>query len=189
MKKRNRLFGCSEAEREYCLQLNELRHIYLFDEIGPESSEEFIKALHHLERKSNKPITIFINSPGGGCADGFAIIDAILNSKCVITTVATGEVCSMAPGVFIAGRKRLITKNTFLMFHPITTYSSDYIQFAKSALKNAEKIEEVYDKYILDRTKMPKRLLQAAKNKEVWLNSKEAIEYGIAHDYYKGDKK
>ena len=189
MKKRNRLFSCSEEERKLCELRDETRHIYLFDEIGPESAEEFIRTLHHLEKRNNKPITVFINSPGGGCADGFAIIDAILASKCLIKTVAIGEICSMAPGVFIAGKKRYITKNTFVMFHPITTYSSDYIQFAKSALKNAENIELVYDKYILERTKMPKRLLQQAKNKEVWLNAKETIEYGIAHGYYEGEAK
>ena len=187
--KKNQLFKCSEAKRKLCEEKNEPRHIYLFDEIGPESAEGFIKKLHYFEKKSKGPITVFINSPGGGCADGFAIIDAILTSKNLIITVAIGEICSMAPGVFIAGKKRYITKNTFVMFHPITTYSSDYISFAKSALKNAEKIEEVYDKYVLERTKMPKRLLQSAKNKEVWLNAKEAIEYGIANDYYKGDIK
>lgn len=187
--KSNHLFRRDEEERRQNEQLDDLRHIYLFDEIGPESSEELIRKLHYLEKKSNKPITVFINSPGGGCADGFAIIDALLLSKCLIITVAIGEICSMAPGVFIAGKKRYVTEHTLIMFHPITTYSSDYISFAKSALKNAEKIEAVYDKYILDRTKFPKRLLQSAKNKEVWLTAKEAIDYGIAHGYYKGEKK
>lgn len=187
--KKNRLFGCSEEDRKRCDLRDEQRHIYLFDEIGPESSEEFIMALHHLEKKANKIITVFINSPGGDCASGFAMIDALLESKCEIHTVALGEICSMAPGIFIAGKKRYISKNTFVMFHPITTYSSDYIQFAKSRLKNAENIELIYDKYILERTKMPKRLLQAAKNKEVWLTSKEAVDYGIAQYYYKGETK
>ena len=186
---KNNLFTCDKEKKKYCDLKDESRCIYLFDEIGPDSSEEFIKKLHYLEKKSKKPITVFINSPGGGCADGFAIIDALLLSKCPITTVAIGEICSMAPGVFIAGKRRLVTEHTFIMFHPITTYSSDYIQFAKSALKNAEKIEEMYDKYILARTKMPKRLLQSAKNKEVWLSSKESIEYGVAQGYYKGDIK
>jgi len=187
--KKNHLFRDNEDKKKYGDYKDEPRHIYLFDEIGPESSEEFIKRLHYLEKKSNKPITVFINSPGGDCADGFAIIDALLVSKCLIITVAIGEICSMAPGIFIAGKKRYISKNAFAMFHPITTYSSDYIQFAKSALKNAEKIEEMYDKYILERTKMTKRLLQTAKNKELWLNSKEIIDYGIAHSYYKGETK
>lgn len=188
--KKNHLFGHNKKENEkYYEQKDEPRHIYLFDEISAETSEEFIMRLHYLEKKSNKPITVFINSPGGDCASGFAIIDALLSSKCLIITVAIGEICSMAPGVFIAGKKRYIAKYTFVMFHPITTYSSDYIQFAKSRLKNAEEIESVYDKYILERTKMPKRLLQSAKNKEVWLNSKETIEYGIAQDYYKGEIK
>jgi ATP-dependent Clp protease protease subunit len=187
--KKNHLFRDNEDKKKYGDYKDEPRHIYLFDEIGPDSSEEFIKKLHYLEKKSKKPITVFINSPGGGCADGFAVIDALLLSKCLIITVAIGEICSMAPGIFIAGKRRYVTEHTFIMFHPITTYNSDYIQFAKSALKNAEKIEEMYDKYILERTKMPKRLLQSAKNKEVWLNSKEAIEYGIAHSYYKGEIK
>jgi ATP-dependent Clp protease protease subunit len=186
---KNYLSDNDKETKKYSEYKNNLRHIYLFDEICLDISEEFLKKLHHLEEKSNKSITVFINSPGGDSASGFAIIDALLLSKCNIITVAIGEICSMAPAVFIAGKERYITKNTFVMFHPITTYSSDYIEFAKSRLKNAEELEKVYDKYILERTKIPKRLLQSAKNKEVWLNSKEAIEYGIAQDYYKGEIK
>lgn len=186
---KTKIFGRDADERKKADIKDDSRCIYLFEEICGDSAEDLIRRLHYLEKKSNKPITIFINSPGGDCAAGFAMIDALLISKCLIITVGTGEVCSMAPAVFMAGRKRYITEHTYFMFHPVTAYSSDYIQFAKSRLKNAEDVEKLYDDFILSRCKITKTVYKQAKNKELWLNSKVLIEYKIADGLFKGVKK
>jgi len=57
----------------------------------------------------------------------------------------------------------------------------DYLSFAQSRVKNAELIEEMYDKYFLERTNIPRRVYRKMKNKEAWLTASECIKYGIAH--------
>ena len=53
------------------------RQIMLYDEIDSDSAEKVIRQLLILEADSDKPIYLFINSPGGSVSSGFAIFDAI----------------------------------------------------------------------------------------------------------------
>jgi len=168
---------------------NKLRNLYLFDEITPESTRAFTEEFHRLEMKSSSPIHVFICSPGGECGCGFALTDLVLTAKSKIITVSLGDICSMAPAIFLAGSVRYITEHSWVMFHPVTTYTSDYVSFAKSSLLNVEATQKTYDEYILSRCKVPLRLYKQAKMKEVWIAAKDAIKYEIANEYWKGRKK
>jgi len=164
------------------------RFIYLFDAIKEESCMEVIKGLIDLDMemlnkkpKDKQQITLVINSPGGYCCDGFAIADTLLKTSCPVMSIAVGEICSMAPLIYVCADSRYITSNTWVMLHPSITGSNDYLEFAKSRIENAEKTEEMYDKLFLARTKIPPDIYYKAKHKELWLNADECIKYGIAH--------
>jgi len=164
------------------------RFIYLFDAIKEESCMEVVKGLIDLEMdnghrksKDNLPITLVINSPGGYCCDGFAIADTLLRLACPTTSIALGEICSMAPLIYVCANTRYITSNAWVMLHPVSTGANDYIEFAKSRMAQAEKIEEVYDKLFIERTNIPSNIYYQAKQKELWLNAEECVKYGIAH--------
>lgn len=158
------------------------RTLFIFEDINKDTSRKFIEKILELDiDKKKRPIKIYLCSPGGSCAYGFAMIDAITRCKCKTIGIATGEVCSMSPAIYVACDERKITGHTFIMLHPEYTGFSDYIEFAKSRLKNAEEVEKMYDEYFLSRTKIPKKKYDEAKNKELWLTVNEAIKYGIAH--------
>ena len=54
------------------------RIIMLTDEINSATANSIIGQLLFLEKEDNKkPITLYINSPGGSVTDGFAIYDVI----------------------------------------------------------------------------------------------------------------
>jgi ATP-dependent Clp protease protease subunit len=163
------------------------RFIYLFDAIKEESCLEVVKGLIDLDMemlrkkpKNKQQITLVINSPGGYCCDGFAIIDTMLKISCPISSIAVGEICSMAPLIYVCADVRFITPNTWVMLHPISTGTNDYIEFAKSRIENSEKTEAMYDKLFLERTKIPPDIYYKAKQKELWLSAEESIKYGIA---------
>jgi ATP-dependent Clp protease protease subunit len=165
------------------------RELYLFDEIAEVTMEILIEDLLLLDSdKDKRPITVFLNSPGGNIGDGFALIDIIKNASCPIRIVGVGEVASMASAIFVVGTKglRLIGKNAYIMFHPIMTGNVDYIKFAKSRLKQTEELEELYDNIVLSHTGLPKEEYKKCKDTELWLKSKEVLEYGIADKLYIG---
>jgi ATP-dependent Clp protease protease subunit len=165
------------------------RNIYLFGEIEEDMIDDVIQAIHRLTNKnSKKPIKLFINSPGGDVSTGLALLDAVLNSKVPIYTIALGEVCSMASPIFIAGKKghRYIAKHSQIMFHPITTGTHDYIKFAQARLKNSAELEKMYDKFILTNTKIPKEIYSKSKSEELYLNAEKCLKYKIADKYWMG---
>lgn len=157
------------------------RTLDFFEEVTHSTSRDLIAELRELDRdKKKRAITLYICSPGGDCAAGFAIVDFIRNMRCPVKAIAVGEICSMAPAIFIACSERLITENTYVMLHPVSTYSSDYVSFAKSRLKQAEDLETRYDEFFLKHSKIPQNIYDKSKNSELWLNAEEAVKYGIA---------
>lgn len=167
----------------------ESRTLYLFGEMCWDNTQELIEDLLYLDYINNKkPIYFYINSVGGSVDDGFALIDIMLSLKSPIITIAIGSVCSMASSIFICGTQghRLISKNTWIMFHPIATdVGSDYVKFQKSRVNQAEQLEKQYDEIILTRTKIPVEEYNKAKNTELWLSAESALAYKIADNYYK----
>jgi len=159
------------------------RVLHLFKEINSESVEKIIMRLLELDRdRKRRPITIYINSPGGFTGDGWALVDVMEKCRCSIKTIGVGEICSMALPILLAGTqgRRYISKRAFVMIHPVSIGTNDYVSFVKSRILNAEQYEKLYDDYVLDRSDLPKKILEEAKAKEKWLTAKEAIKYGLA---------
>lgn len=69
-----------------------------------------------------RDITIFLNTVGGNCYDGFALIDVMDVSRLNIRTVGMGNIVSMGVLLMSAGTKgkRVMTKNTQVMAHQHT---------------------------------------------------------------------
>lgn len=88
----------------------------------------FLKNLKALEKKTNDPITIHMNSIGGSWADGMVIYDAIAMSKCYITMIAYGQAESMSSIILQSADERLITTNSYFMLHyGSTSVGGDYL--------------------------------------------------------------
>ena len=63
------------------------RQILLSGEINKELAEKFNKQLLLLEADSNKPVYVYIDSPGGDVSAGFAIYDMIRFVKCPVVLI------------------------------------------------------------------------------------------------------
>ena len=87
MKEFHSVFESDESEEKKCNDskgsdaLSEkflkTRQVLLSGGIDKESAEKVIRQLLILEADSDKPIYLFINSPGGDVSSGFAIFDTI----------------------------------------------------------------------------------------------------------------
>lgn len=72
---------------------------------------------YHYDDSFKEPITLLINSPGGSCDVGWAIIDVMNFIRLPIHTVAIGASASMAADIFANGDKRTIGEHGSLMIH------------------------------------------------------------------------
>ena len=78
----------------------------------------------NLFKPSDKPITLFINTPGGECSDGFALIDIMETSTVPVATVGLGQIASMGVLIVSAGTHglRTLTRNSEVMAHQFSGY-------------------------------------------------------------------
>jgi ATP-dependent Clp protease protease subunit len=66
-----------------------------------------------------KPIKLYITSNGGLVYQVFMAIDTIMNMKVPVHTICKGLVASAGTLLSLAGRKRYITENSYMLIHQI----------------------------------------------------------------------
>ena len=95
------------------------------DETTSHAACEFILK-SNLFHKEQKPLTMFFNTCGGECSEGFAVIDLMETSRLPIATVGIGQIASMGVLLLSAGTKgmRTLTKNSEVMAHQFAGYFS-----------------------------------------------------------------
>jgi ATP-dependent Clp protease protease subunit len=98
------------------------------DEVSMKDAVTFLLKANHLFKKEE--LTIFVNSVGGSCTDGFSLIDIMSVSRLPIRTVASGTIMSMGVLIACAGNKgkRVMTRNTEVMAHQYA-WGEDSIKF------------------------------------------------------------
>jgi len=139
-----------------------------------------------IEVSNRKPIILYINSNGGSVPDGYAVIDAIINSKTPVFTVNQGYCYSMGFLIFLAGHKRYSMPSATFLMHDGDTATWDSTAKAKDRMDFETNQVEVYTKsYILSRTKIDDKLYEEKYRVEWYFYPEEAKKYGVA-DYIVG---
>lgn len=158
--------------------LNE-RTVLLFGEIDERMAYRTVEKLMALDKVSNDPILLLINSPGGSCSDGFAIIDAIKGIRSNVVTLVTGEACSMAGFISVAGDRRIISSTAIWMAHNMRAGIIDYVEKMKDRVKFYSWYEDKANDFLKKHTKLSHQDIQKAINGELWLDAKEALKKGV----------
>ncbi|MDE6706096.1 MAG: ATP-dependent Clp protease proteolytic subunit [Treponemataceae bacterium] len=159
------------------------RQIILSGEIGQENAEKTIKQLLLLEADNDKPIYIYIDSPGGSIDDGFGIFDMIRFVNAPVYTVGTGLIASMGALILLAVPKerRLGLPNSHYLIHqPLIGgayrgVATDLEIQAEEIAKSKAKIVEI----IAAETGKSKEQVVQDTDRDFWLTADEAVEYGL----------
>jgi ATP-dependent Clp protease protease subunit len=71
----------------------------------------------------DKPISMYINSPGGAVTAGLAIYDTMQYIKCPVRTIVMGQACSMGSFLAQAGEpgKRIVLPESRTMIHRVSS--------------------------------------------------------------------
>jgi ATP-dependent Clp protease protease subunit len=173
---------------------NNSRNIVLSSDITASSVADIIEAIldintlddeleEDLQDYHREPIKLVVNSFGGSVYDGFALIAAIDHSKTPIHGYCYGSAMSMGFIIYIATHLRFAHKTSTLMYHEISDTVWDNITGMKQNLKECERLQKVYDDYVLSRTSIPVDKMKEYKaRKEDWyMSAQEAAKYKIIH--------
>lgn len=97
----------------------EKKGIYYFcGEVNDSSTKSLIEfILRENIAKRHKELNIIINSPGGIVSSAFALIDIMSGSQIPINTIGLGVIASCGLLIFLHGKKRILTENSYLLSH------------------------------------------------------------------------
>lgn len=129
------------------------RHIWLAEEIGPESCNyitQYIQRLNRTEADDMTPITLHIMSNGGSLSTMFAMYYTIKNSKIPVHTINEGDCHSAAVLIFLAGHKRSINPGATFVLHEGSAHMAGSHRETKAAMemynKDVEKMRSLIAK-------------------------------------------
>ena len=131
-----------------------------------------------------EPIYLHISSPGGYVHEGLAAYDYIsaINKKVPVITIVEGSAASAATLLSIAGAKRYITPNSFMLIHEIRSWF--YGQFTKitEEYSNLCKLQDTVNNIYLKHTNFNNEDLKSLVNKDLILNADECLEHGLVDE-------
>ena len=96
------------------------RILFLGQQIDDELTNQLIGVMLYLDSEdASKPMSMYINSPGGSVTSGFAIFDTMRHVKCDISTINIGLAASMGSLLLVGGTKgkRLALQHSRTMIH------------------------------------------------------------------------
>lgn len=137
-------------------------HIYFYDEVDEETQLMFISEVEDAVRDivagqsvmANDFLYIHINSPGGVVYCGFAIYDYLKSLDIPIITIAEGIAASAASVIFLAGNRRVVTKNSSVLLHQPSWGSFGQHRYMSDMKSNVDKLFDRIIKIYIKETKI-----------------------------------
>ncbi len=176
-------------ERVYDLysKLLEDRIIFIGDEITDHLANIIIGELLYLDSINNKDIFIYINSPGGSVTAGTAIYDTMNFIKSDVSTICIGMAASMAAFLLSSGKKgkRFILPNSEVMIHQPLGGVEGQATEIKIAAERILKLKDKLNNILSKNTGKDIKDVSLDTERDYFLSSKEAIEYGIVDEILK----
>ncbi len=135
-----------------------------------------------------KPITMYINSPGGEVSSGLAIYDTMTYIKSPVSTVCVGAAASMAAILLLGGEagKRFALQHSSVMVHqPLGGTrgpAADILIYANQIQRIREQVNEIVRTHLNGSFGFEKYDLKAINDmmeRDKYLTAEEAKEYGI----------
>lgn len=164
------------------------RIIFMGTEIDDHVSNIVQAQLLYLDSTdSAAPISIYINSPGGGVYAGLGIYDTMQFVKSEVRTVCTGLAASMAAVLLAAGEKgkRSALPHSRVMIHqPLggaKGQASDILITANEILKLREELYTI----LAEHTGNDYAKIEKDAERDYWMTSAEAKAYGMIDEVYK----
>ncbi len=184
----------SRGERSYDIysRLLKDRIVFVAGPIDDAVANVVIAQLLFLEAEDpDKDIHLYINSPGGNISAGMAIYDTMQYIKPDVSTICIGMAASMAAVLLAAGSpgKRFALPYSRVMIHqPLggTQGQATEIEIhAREILRIREEMNEVLAKH----TGQSKDKIAADTERDHYMTSSEAKEYGLIDEVLERNKK
>lgn len=169
--------------------------IWLYDDISDQSlytlktSIYSINQLYDLTKlqyggmlKFQPVIHLHIASNGGCCFSGLHMYDIVKHNKYPIYTYVDGFIASAASLPFLAGAKRYMSPNAFIMIHQLSTWFIGTFQNLKDQYESSAKVMNKFKQVYKFELNMDADKLQELLKRDIWLDKQQANALGFIRE-------
>lgn len=129
-----------------------------------------------------QPIKLFITSHGGLVYQVFSAIDTIQGLKVPVHTYCQGIVASAGTLLSLAGKRRFITENSYMLIHEIRAGTWGKFTHMCESMENSKQLMDHIKEYYVKRTKLTAEELDEQLKKDVTWNAKTCLEKGLVDE-------
>lgn len=179
----------NHGERVYDIysRLLKDRIIILSDEINDNNANSIVAQLLYLDSLNHDDIHLYINSPGGSITAGMAIYDTMNVIESDVSTICIGMAASMAAFLLSSGTKgkRYGLPNSEVMIHQPLGGAQGQATEIKIAAERILKLKDKLNKILSKNTGQKLEIIEQDTERDNFMTSKEAKNYGIIDDILK----
>ncbi|MEM1168685.1 MAG: ATP-dependent Clp protease proteolytic subunit [Cyanobacteria bacterium P01_H01_bin.35] len=163
-------------------RLGQERIIFLGQEVTDALANRIVAYMLYLDSDDpNKPIYLYINSPGGSVTAGLAIYDTMQYIKADIITICLGLAASMGSFLLAAGTKgkRLALPNSRIMIHQPMGGTRGQATDIEIEAKEILRVRSVLNNMLAERTSQSLEKIEKDTDRDYFMSAEEAKEYGL----------
>jgi ATP-dependent Clp protease protease subunit len=183
--KKEMVMSCPEESKDksegFGNRLLKTRTILINGPVDEEMAEKVISQSLILDAESHDPIRVVITSPGGMVDVGFAMYDILRYIESRVICIGAGFVASMGVPIMLAADKkdRLALPNTRFMMHQPSGGGGGPAKDIRITAQEIMKVRERLNQLISEETGQPLDKVALDCDRDYWMNSQEALEYGL----------
>lgn len=150
-------------------------------------SNIIISQLLFLESQNiEKPIYLYINSPGGSVSSGLGIYDAMQYIKPKISTIVIGQACSMGSFLAQAGAKgeRKILPHARVMVHQPSGGAQGMASDIEISYKEIQYLKKKLTELYVHHNTVGKTFedFERIMDRDTFMSAEQAVEWGLADE-------
>lgn len=174
----------NRGERSYDIysRLLKDRIVFIGGPIDDTMANLVIAQLLFLEAEDpDKDINLYVNSPGGVISSGLAIYDTMQHIKPSVSTICLGQAASMGALLMTAGAKgkRYALPYSRIMIHQPLGGARGQATDIEIQAREILRLREITNEILSRHTKQPIDKIQRDTERDYFMSSEEAKEYGL----------
>lgn len=138
-----------------------------------------------------KDISIYLNTPGGSVYAGLGIYDTMQFIGSDVATICTGMAASMGAVLLVAGAqgKRSALKHSRVMIHQPMGGAQGQASDIEITAREIQKLKKELYTIIADHSNNTFERIEKDSDRDYWMTSQEALEYGMIDRILINEKK
>ena len=139
---------------------------------------------------SKADVSIYLNTPGGSVSSGLAIYDTMQLIEPDVATICTGMAASMGAVLLCSGvkGKRSALPHSRVMIHQPLGGANGQASDIEIAAREIMKVKKELYTILAEHTGKPYETIEADGDRDFWMSSDEALEYGMIDEILTGKK-